>query len=509
MTANDERKPGDIARVVIVGGGTAGWMAALYLHHMLRARGVAITLVESPVVGSIGVGEATIPSIVEFVRALGLDEAAFMRRCSSSFKFAIKFEGWRGAGSSYWHAFGLCGGQLNGLDLFHFWLKRRRQAASELTYSDYSVQARLCETGKAAWPFGGKSAIRDLGSYAYHLDASALADYLKELATAAGVTHLHGHVQSVSFDESGLVASLDIGAERRVEGDLFLDATGFHGRLIEREFGDPWIDWSHQLLCDSAVAMPLPRDETFPPYTLSSAAPAGWIWRIPLQSRVGMGYVHSRAHVSEDEAAAMLIARSGLANKRAADPRSLKMRIGRRTNSWVGNCVSIGLASGFVEPLESTGIHLIFQALKLLLEYWPDRGFAAAGIAAFNEEMAALYDEVRDFIMLHYALSERDEPFWRAARAAPAEPSLEQKVALYDEAGRVRLGVRPIFFEPSYHFIFSGNGRLPRRTPIEVDLARPSEVSQILDQIKVQNESFVQAAPSHADYLARLVRMAP
>ena len=509
MTTRDEQRPGEIAHVVIVGGGTAGWMAALYLRHMLRARDVSITLVESPVVGSIGVGEATIPSIVEFARTLGLDETTLMRRCLASFKFAIKFEGWRGPGSSYWHAFGLCGGQLNGLDLFHFWLNRRRQAASELTYSDYSVQARLCQTGKAAWPFGGKSAIRDLGTYAYHLDASALADYLKELATAAGVKHLHGHVQSVAFDENGRLAGLDIGAERRIEGDLFLDATGFQGRLIEREFGDSWIDWSHQLLCDSAVTMPLPRDETFPPYTLSTAAPAGWIWRIPLQSRVGIGYMHSRAHISEDEAAAALIARSGLANKRAADPRSLKIKIGRRTNSWVGNCVSIGLSSGFVEPLESTGIHLIFKAIKLLLEYWPDRGFAAAGIAAFNNEMAALYDEVRDFIMLHYALSERDEPFWRAARAAPAEQSLTQTIALYADAGRLRLAARPIFFEPSYHFIFSGNGLLPRRSPIEVGLARPSEISQILDQIRTQNESFVRMAPSNADYMAALAGAAP
>ena len=506
MNVDSASDANEVIRVVIVGGGTAGWMAALYLHHALRGRGAAITLVESPVVASIGVGEATIPSIVEFLRTLDLDEGALMRRCSATFKLAIKFEGWRGPGSSYWHAFGPCGGQLNGLDLFHFWLDRGRTTGDARAYSDYSLHAGLCEARKAAWPFGGTSAVRELGSYAYHLDASALADYLRQLATSAGVKHLYGHVQSVKFDAQGRLASLDIGAERSIDGDLFLDATGFRGRLIEGEFGDPWIDWSQQLLCDGAVTMPLARDETFPPYTLSCAAPAGWTWRIPLQSRVGVGYVYSRAHISDDEAAATLIARSAPANRRAADPRALKIRIGRRSRFWIANCVSIGLASGFVEPLESTGLHLTFAALKLLVEHWPDRNFAAAGIAAFNSQMSALYDEVRDFIMLHYVLSNRQEPFWRAARMAPVESSLQQLIALHDEAGRVRLGARPVFYEPSYHFIFSGNGRLPRRSPIGVDLARPSEVARVLDQIRAQNERFAEAAPSHADYLAELGR---
>ncbi len=502
------RERGEVERIVVVGGGTAGWMAALYLRHLTRARNVSLTLVESPTISAIGVGEATVPSIVEFMRTLGIDEREFMRRCSATFKLAIRFADWRGGGAAYWHAFGLCGGQLNGLDLFHFWLKRRQQTGDDRAYADYSVQAGLCEAGKAAWPYGGASAISQAGAYAYHLDAQALADYLRELATASGVAHLHGHVRSAAFDESGLLTSLDIGGGRRIDGDLFVDATGFQGRLIEGELGDPWIDWSRRLLCDAAVAMPLPRDAAYPPYTLSSAARAGWIWRIPLQSRVGAGYVYSRAHISEDEATATLVTRSGLADKRAADPRSLKMRIGRRTRFWLGNCVAIGLASGFVEPLESTGIHMIFQGVKLLVDYWPTRGFAAAA-TAYNDEMGALYDEARDFIQLHYALAARDEPFWRDAAEAALTPSLMERIALYEETARVRLGARPLFAEPSYHFIFAGNERLPRRSLLHVDLARSSEAWQVLDRIRSQNQAFVHQAPSHAAYLAQLAGAKP
>jgi tryptophan halogenase len=494
---------GEIESVVVVGGGTAGWMAALYLRQMLKVRNVAVTLVESPVVGTIGVGEATIPSIVEFVRTLGLDEAEFMRRCSATQKLAIRFDGWRGDGTSYWHAFGPCGGQLNGLDLFHFWAKRRRESGHKLGYADYSLQSALCAAGKAAWSLGARGPIWELGGYAYHLDAAALADYLRELATAAGVRHLYGHVEAVAFDEAGRIASLDIGGGRRLDGDLFLDATGFHGRLIEKELRDPWIDWSHRLLCDSAVAMPLPRDEAFAPYTISSAAPAGWIWRIPLQSRVGTGYVHSRAHVSEDEAAATLIARSG-ASKRAADPRAVKIRIGRRTRFWVANCVTVGLSSGFVEPLESTGIHLIYKAIKLLVEFWPDKSAAPSGREAYNAEMAAGFDEVGDFIALHYALSARDEPFWREAREAARSPELDRMIALYRDTARVRLPARPVFLEPNYHFVFAGNDCVPRRGPPQVDFAVPREAWNVMDRIRAQNDAFVRAAPSHAQFVAGL-----
>ena len=224
--------------------------------------------------------------------------------------------------------------RINGLDLFHFWLKRRLEVGSKLAYSDYSLQAILGEKESAPWPYGGTSRIAEAGSYAYHLDAAALGDYLREIATSEGVQHLFGNVQDVSLDERGNIATLDIGGGRAIAGDLFLDATGFRGRLIEQALGDPWIDWSKFMLCDSAVAMPLPRGDRFPPYTLSSAMTAGWTWRIPLSSRTGNGYVFSSAHISTDAAIEALIGQSGLREARGADPRLINFRVGRRTNFW-------------------------------------------------------------------------------------------------------------------------------------------------------------------------------
>jgi tryptophan 7-halogenase len=443
---------------------------------------------------------------VNFVRLLQLDEKEFMRRCSATYKLGIKFDDWAAPGITYWHPFGVCGARVNGLDLFHFWLKRRLEAGSKLAYSDYSVQAMLGESEKSPWPYGGSSRIAETGSYAYHLDASALGDYLKEIATAEGVEHLFGTVQDVVLDQHGTITSLDIGGGRAIAGDLFVDATGFGGRLIEQALGDPWIDWSKFMLCDRAVAMPLPRGERFAPYTLATAMTAGWMWKIPLSSRTGNGYVFSSAHLSADAAIQGLIAQSGLHRARGADPRLLTIRIGRRTNFWLRNCVSVGLASGFVEPLESTGIHLIQRAIMLLVEYWPDRTFNDALRHAYNARMAALYDEVRDFIVLHYVLTRRDDPFWRDARNVPLPDTLRESLALYEENGRIETPRLQLFPETSYFFILSGNGRLPRRPIIEAEAAPAGEIWHILDRIRQDNRDFVARMPPHAAFLAELHR---
>lgn len=491
-----------IGRIVIVGGGVAGWMAAIYLNRYMRRIGGQVVLVEPPTLGTIGVGEATIPSLVNFLRQLDLDEPEFMRRCSATYKLGIRFDGWSGDGNSYWHPFGAA--RVNGLDLFHFWLKHRADAGAGLAYSDYSVHALLGEAEKSPWPYGGSSVIADAGSYAYHLEAAALGDYLREIAAREGALHLFGTVQNVLCDDHGNIASLDIGGGREMTGDLFLDATG--GRLIEQALGDPWIDWSKFMLCDSAVAMPLPRGDRVPPYTLSKAMPAGWTWKIPLSSRTGYGYVFSRAHLSPEAAVQALVEQSGLRRARGADPRLIEFRVGRRTNFWLRNCVSIGQSSGFVEPLESTGIHLIQRAIMLLLDYLPDRRFSEALRTAYNSRMAALYDEVRDFIMLHYLLASRDEPFWRDAREAPAPETLRESLALYDEGGRIESTRLQLFTESSYFFILSGNRRLPRRPIVEADLARAGEIGHILDRVRRENHTFADRMPTHGTFLAELHR---
>jgi tryptophan halogenase len=342
------------------------------------------------------------------------------------------------------------------------------------------------------------------GAYAYHLDAAALADYLREIATGEGVKHLFGDVRDVVTDGAQRIASLDIDAERSIEGDLFIDATGFAGLLIEKALGDPWIDWSSSMLCDSAVAMPLPRGDRFAPFTISKAMPAGWTWRIPLSTRTGNGYVFSSAHCSTDEAIDALIQQSGLRRAGSADPRVLKIRVGRRTNFWVGNCVAVGLSSGFVEPLESTGIHLIQKAVTTLADYLPDRNFSPSLRRAFNASMADAYDEVRDFIVLHYLLSRRNEPFWRDSRSVEISDTLRGVLELYDETGRIAWSKTQVFPETSYFFILAGAGRIPRRLIQEAATARAAEVWQILDRARAENRRFVERMPTHASYLERL-----
>ncbi|HEX4410174.1 MAG TPA: tryptophan halogenase family protein [Xanthobacteraceae bacterium] len=496
-----------IETIVIVGGGTAGWMAAIYLNRYMRRMNGKVILVESPTIGTIGVGEATIPSLVRFIRLLNLDEKEFMRRCSATYKLAIKFEDWVQDGITYWHPFGIASGnRVNGLDLFYFWMKRRLEAGSKISYADYCVQTLLADAEKAPLPFGGSSPVWEAGGYAYHLDASALGDYFREIATAEGVVHLFGDVQDVALNDHGDITSLGIGGGRTLSGELFIDCTGFRGRLVEETLKDPWIDWSRFMLCDRAVAMPLPRGDRFAPYTLSKAMPSGWMWRIPLSSRIGNGYVFSSAHISADAATGELIAHSGLRGTRGADPRLINIRIGRRTNFWTRNCIAVGLASGFIEPLESTGIHIIQRSILMLLEYLPDRQINEALRSTYNARMAGLYDEIRDFIVLHYILTQRDEPFWRDARNVPLPDTLRDTLALYDETGRIDNPRLQLFLDANYFYILAGNGRLPRRPIAEADIAPASETWHLLDRVREQNRAFVARMPDHAAYLAELHR---
>ncbi len=482
--------------LVIVGGGTAGWMAASYLNRFLVRKGWSITLVESPDIGTIGVGEATIPSLVRFIRAMNIDEDTFMRRCAATYKLGIKFTDWFDHGHTYFHPFGACP-PINGLDLFHFWMKRRIEGGVADAYTDYSLQALLAQEGRGPRAFGGTSPVMRTGTYAFHVDAGALAQFLKEIATSEGVNHIFGEVREVRRGPWGDIASLDIGGGRALEADLFVDCTGFRGLLIEDALGDPWIDWSRYLLCDSAVVLPLPRDDDPVPYTRSTALGAGWMWQIPLATRTGNGYVYSSRHTTPDEAAKDLVARADLKRARTADPRHLKMRIGRRRNFWLRNCVSVGLSSGFVEPLESTGIHMIQRSIELLVDHFPAGDRDDLLRQAYNAKMESLYEEVRDFIILHYILTDRFEPFWRDARAVPIPDSLQDALDLYEANGFLPLARTDVFADTNHYFILAGNGRLPRRPTARADFAPLGPLASIFAEVQAQNREVAGGLPSH------------
>jgi tryptophan halogenase len=488
--------PGEVRSILIVGGGTSGWMAAAYLQHFLRRTDCSITLVESDQIGTIGVGEATIPRIVSFVRNMGFPEDDFMRACHATYKLGIRFHGWSQKEEAYWHPFGVCGGSIDGIDLFHFWLQSAQAERGEGPLSSYSLQAQLAESFKAPRSIRGSSPVMKSGAYAFHVDSTSLAAYLKGIAIAGGVEHVVDEIRDVRVNPRRFIDSVETEGGRTLSADLYLDCTGFRGRLIEQALGDPWIDWSGTLLCDRAVVRPLALDATMHPYTQATAGSAGWRWQIPLSHRIGAGYVYSSAHI-DDDAAQQELVRGVPPGQILEDPRFLDMRVGRRESFWIGNCVSVGLASGFVEPLESTGLFFIQIAVELLMEYFPERSCHESLARAYNGYMASVYEETRDFILLHYLLSGgEDTPFWRDSRAVSVPDTLQDLLALYDEVGNIRRGLSP-FPPTSYHFILAGNGRLPRRPSPQVMRVNFVEACAILDRIKAENSERVASLPTH------------
>ena len=499
----------DIKNILIVGGGTAGWMAATYLSRFLTHTDCKITLVESADVGTIGVGEATIPTIVSFVRNLRIDEHQFMRRCNATYKLGIKFIDWVRKDHAYWHTFGRCGGTIDGLDLFNFWLKAVRAGDESGPYSSYSLHALLAERNKAPHPFRDSSPIMTKGSYAYHLDATALAVLLKEMATSDGVAHLYDDIDNVALDDRGWIDHVDTVGGRTLTADLYLDCTGFKGRLIEQALGDRWINWSNTLLCDRAAVMPLPREDQTPPYTKSIGLGAGWMWKIPLSHRIGCGYVYSTSHTDDDSAAKELVQAAGVTKRRSVDLRHLEMRVGHRHNFWLNNCVSVGLASGFVEPLESTGIYFIQHSMELLMAHFPDMQFNPQLVSEYNQAIGTTYEEARDFILLHYLLSKReDHDFWIDSRSVSISDSLSEMIELYKESGLIGPGRTTIFGDTSYHHIFSGGECLPRRHSPRADSSEYQNILNIMKKIKARNAAIEQTMPTH-DELMNVVHPKP
>ena len=492
-----------VRNILIVGGGTAGWMSAALLNRFLPPAQCAITLVESADIGTIGVGEATVPPLAAYLKAIGADEAQCMRACHASYKLGIKFLGWHPAHPAVWHPFGPVGGTIDRLPLFHHWLRALREGRLREPFQAWSLQATIGELQRAPrWPERG-SEVTERGGYAYHLDAVAFAGYLAQLAQARGVRRVVDTVGAVALDERGFVRHVQTAAHGKLAADLFIDCSGFAGLIAERTLQEPWESWSDVLLCDRALALPQPGGQDMPPYTRASALSAGWEWRIPLSHRVGSGYVYSSRFLDDDAAARELAAHNGL-DPAALEPRRLRMRIGRRRNFWVRNCVAIGLAAGFLEPLESTGIYLIQKGAELLLECFPDVGFDEGLAARYNARVAREFEEVRDFVLLHYLLNGRSEPFWRASREVALPASLTEALALYDATGAPGWDERPLFGETSFHAVAAGFGRLPRRVHAMSGYSDASKVDAILAQMRAQQLALAQSLPAHGAYLRAL-----
>ncbi|MBB3349784.1 tryptophan halogenase family protein [Sphingomonas sp. BK069] len=445
-----------VRRVVILGGGTAGWMTAIALARQL-GRSVEITLLESEEIGTVGVGEATIPTIHWFNQLIGLDEAAFLRATGATYKLGIEFVDWARPGHRYFHPFGHYGAALPGVAFHHRWLRARAEGL-DLPLAALSLATQAALAGHFGKPAAEQRSILSTLGYAYHFDAGRYAAHLRGLAEAAGVVRVEGRLATVERDAgSGRVTALTTQRGERLAGELFVDCSGFRALLIAGEMGARYDDWSHWLMCDRAVAVPSAATRPTLPYTRSIARAGGWQWRIPLQHRTGNGYVYASPFLSDDKAAATLLA--GLDGEALGEPRFLRFTAGARPEPWRGNVVAIGLAVGFLEPLESTSIHLIQSGIAKLLTLFPERGDDAALAARYNRLMAAEMERIRDFLILHYhAQRGKPDPLWEACRAMTLPDALLEREALYRRGGRLMLEADELFRETSWLAVLEGQG---------------------------------------------------
>jgi tryptophan halogenase len=491
--------------IAILGGGTAGWMCAAALRRQLAAQDYSITLVESDEIGTVGVGEATLPSIKGFNDMLGIDEADFMRRTRATFKLGIEFCGWARAGDRYVHPFGAFGEPWAGVEFQHHWLRAQlagRQCAPLQEYS-FSVVAALSNVFEP--PEADSKSIRSTYSYAYHLDAGLYAAFLRSWAVERGVRRIEGRVGEVRrHPETGYLTELILTSDARIEADLFIDCSGFRAVLLGGSLGVRWQDWTHWLPCDRALAVATPRTEPLLPYTRATARPAGWSWRIPLQHRTGNGYVFSSRFIGEDEAAASLLA--SLQAPAMSEPRLLRFSAGRREVAWSGNCVALGLASGFLEPLESTSIYLMQAAIIDLLHLMPDRragGIDPRLVAEFNRLSEWQYERIRDFLVLHYTANRRfGEPLWDCLRSMDLPESLRHKLELFRSRAALPTYEYGLFSRDSWLAVLAGQGIVPNGYDRLAEGLPLDGLEKQLTDFRAKIRTAVDRMRSHGEYLA-------
>ena len=496
-----------VREVVIVGGGTAGWMTAAACARFLAGGGKRrIRLIESAEIGTVGVGEGTIPPMIEFNQLLGIPEADFLRETRATYKLGIDFIGWGAPGERYFHPFGRLGLNLDGIDFHQLWLKHRRDPAIG-DISDYAISALAARDHRFAHPDkSGRSPLANLG-YAYHLDAGLYAGMLRRYAESGGVERIEGRIVDVARDaESGHVRSLTLDGGLRVEAELFVDCSGFRSLLLGEAMGVAFEDWSHWLPCDRAIAVPSERTDPITPFTRAIAHDAGWQWRIPLQHRTGNGHVYSSAHIGDEQAERVLV--DHLDSPPAGDFNRLRFKAGRRRRSWEGNVVAIGLSSGFLEPLESTSIYLIQYGIQRLFGLFPDCRFAATEREEYNRFMSDAYELVRDFIILHYQASRRTEPFWRDVRAVEMPQSLKRKIDLFADKGRIFRYSDELFELPSWVAVMLGQGIMPKGHDPLADSLPDDQVVPAIAELRKGYARVAQGLPSHEEFLNRALTAA-
>jgi tryptophan 7-halogenase len=487
-----------IERVVIVGGGTAGWMAAAALSAHLAGAGVSITLVESSDIGTIGVGEATIPTIRRFYAQLGMSDAEVMQACQATAKFGIRFVDWLRDGHDFVHPFGRFGQDLKGVDFHHYWLKARADG-DRAPIGDYSLGSLLAGEGHATLPAPDPGSQLGIFDWALHFDAALFAQHMRRFAERMGVARIDARIAHVSLRGDGFIEGLTLDSGARVNGDLFVDCSGFRSLLLGEALGVGYEDWSHWLLCDGAFAVQSERVGPPPSSTTVTARSAGWQWRIPLRTREGNGLVFSSRFQSDDDARDELLAK--LPGKPVMEPRRLRFTPGRRKQAWSKNCIALGLASGFLEPLESTSIALIETGIERLKSLFPDKDFDPAVIAEYNEQSAEEIERVRDFLILHYKLNGRPGAFWQTCRDMEVPDSLNAKRALWRARGAFIRYRWEMFSPASWLAIYAGFEDLPDRLDPAIAGLDSDQLRRSLETMRRSLRETIADTPTHQEFL--------
>ena len=493
-------KPDQIQNIVIVGGGSAGWMTAAALSSLLSPEAVKVTLIESEQIGTIGVGEATIPDIINFNAMLGIKESDFLKATNGTFKLGIEFVNWGRLGESYFHPFGVHGVDMQGLDFHQYWLQLKQFSGAE-RLQDYSLCAISAAANKFALPGHDPRSVLSQMRYAYHFDATGYARFLRQYAEQRGVNRVEGKVVEVrQRDSDGFLTEVVLESGAAIAGEMFFDCTGFRALLHEKTLNVSYQDWNHWLPCDTAQTVACERTGALLPYTRATAKSAGWQWRIPTQQRTGNGHIYSSDHLTDEAAIESLL--RDLDGPARGEPRKIRFRTGRRETFWEKNCVAVGLSAGFLEPLESTSIYLIQEAISKFITLFPTADMPAIVRDEYNRQLGKKFEQVRDFIILHYKATERtDSPFWDYCREMAVPDSLQQKIELFAAAGRIFRTEDELFAKDSWLAVMVGQNILPKTIDPIIATLEASAIARSLNSMRQAMQQATTKMATHDSFL--------